>query len=104
MYLLNLPVDFRSRRFAFRGRSGEPPRRCAPVGFPLPRPPAGVFAPSTPINRVPKSTIGFNIANKILKPAQTIGPATLLPSNLNDTFLLQLNLTLFINNDFFTLG
>jgi hypothetical protein len=43
--VLNLSVDFRSRRFAFRGRSGEPP--------------AGVFAPSDPINRVPKSTIAL---------------------------------------------
>ena len=44
--VLNLVVDFRSRRFAFRGRSGEPPRRYAPVGSPQPRTPAGVFVPS----------------------------------------------------------
>ena len=31
-------------RFAFRGRCGEPPRRYAPVGSPLLRIPAGVFA------------------------------------------------------------
>jgi hypothetical protein len=50
--LLKLPVDFRSRRFAFRGRFGEPPRRKAPAGSPLNRTPTGVFAPSAPINRV----------------------------------------------------
>jgi len=48
--MLMVTVDFRSRRFAFRGRAGEPPRRCAPAGSPLPRTPAGVFAPSAPIN------------------------------------------------------
>ena len=47
-----MSVDFRSRRFAFRGRAGEPPRRFAPAGSPQPRTPAGVFAPSAPINRV----------------------------------------------------
>jgi hypothetical protein len=40
--VLNLAVDFRYRRYAFRGRAGEPPRRYAPVGSPQPRTPAGV--------------------------------------------------------------
>jgi hypothetical protein len=35
--VLNLSVDFRSRRFAFRGRPGEPPRRFTPAGSPLTR-------------------------------------------------------------------
>ena len=30
--LLNKAVDFRSRRFAFRGAGAEPPRRFAPAG------------------------------------------------------------------------
>jgi hypothetical protein len=30
--LLNAAVDFRSRRFAFRGAGAEPPRRFAPAG------------------------------------------------------------------------
>jgi hypothetical protein len=30
--LLNKVVDFRSRRFAFRGAGAEPPRRFAPAG------------------------------------------------------------------------
>ncbi|MGZ4159590.1 MAG: hypothetical protein ACXVNF_02160, partial [Neobacillus sp.] len=34
--LLNLVVDLRSRRFAFRGRSGEPPRRKRLRGLPCP--------------------------------------------------------------------
>jgi hypothetical protein len=37
MAVLNLTVDFRSRRFAFRGRPGEPPRRFTPAGSPLTR-------------------------------------------------------------------
>ena len=32
MALLNLAVDFRSRRFAFRGAGAEPPRRFTPAG------------------------------------------------------------------------
>ena len=48
--VLYLSVDFRSGHFAFRGRAVEPPRRFAPAGSPLPRTPAGVFVPSTPIN------------------------------------------------------
>jgi hypothetical protein len=32
MALLNKAVDFRSRRFAFRGAGAEPPRRLAPAG------------------------------------------------------------------------
>jgi hypothetical protein len=47
---LDMSVDWRSRHFAFRGRAGEPPRRFAPAGSPLPRTPAGVFVPSAPIN------------------------------------------------------
>ena len=62
--VLNLSVDFRSRHFAFRGRAGDPPRRFAPAGSPLPRTPAGVFVPSTPINRVQKSILTFNTAIK----------------------------------------
>ncbi len=54
MAVLNLSVDFRSRHFAFRGRAGKPPRRFAPAGSPLPHTPAGVFVPSTSINRVLK--------------------------------------------------
>ncbi len=64
MAVLNLSVDFRSRYFAFRGRAGEPPRRFAPAGSHLPRTPAGVFVPSTPINRVPKSTLTVNTSIK----------------------------------------
>ena len=60
-----LGCDLHSRHFAFRGRAGEPPRRFAPAGSPLPRTPAGVFVPSVQINRVPKSTITFNTAKKI---------------------------------------
>ncbi|WP_335427481.1 hypothetical protein, partial [Bacillus sp. JJ1609] len=37
MSLLNKAVDFRSRRFAFRGACGEPPRRFAPAGSHLSR-------------------------------------------------------------------
>jgi hypothetical protein len=35
--VLKEAVDFRSRRFAFRGRLGEPPRRFTPAGSPLTR-------------------------------------------------------------------
>ena len=59
-----MSVDLRSRHFAFRGRSVEPPRHFAPVGSPQPRPPAGVFVPSAPINSVPKSTMCYNGAFK----------------------------------------
>jgi hypothetical protein len=45
-------IDWRSRHFAFRGRAGKPPRRCAPAGSPQPRTPAGVFVPSAPIKSV----------------------------------------------------
>jgi hypothetical protein len=37
-----LPVDFRSRHFAFRGLAREPPRSFLPVGSHLARNPAGV--------------------------------------------------------------
>ena len=41
----------RSRRFAFRGAGGEPPRRRWRLrGLTCPSDPAGVFAPSAPIN------------------------------------------------------
>jgi hypothetical protein len=49
--VLNLAVDFRSRRFAFRGASAEPPRRKLLRGLTCPADPAGVCAPSTAINR-----------------------------------------------------
>ena len=52
-----MAVDFRSRRFAFRGAGGEPPRRRWRLrGLTCPANPAGVYAPSTPINRsyIPK--------------------------------------------------
>lgn len=43
--------DFRSRRFAFRGAGGEPPRRWERLwGLTCPANPPGVFAPSAPIN------------------------------------------------------
>jgi len=48
-------VDFRSRRFAFRGAGAEPPRRRWRLrGLTCPADPAGVYAPSTPINRASK--------------------------------------------------
>ena len=56
----NMSVDWRSRHFAFRGRAGEPPRRFASAGSPLPRTPAGVFVPSAPINRVFNKDLQFN--------------------------------------------
>ena len=60
--VLNLAVDCSERHFAFRGRSGEPPRRFAPEGSPLPRSPAGVFVSSAPIDMVTKLTLPFNKA------------------------------------------
>ena len=36
--LYNLPVDFRSRRFAFRGAGGEPPDMNETVKAPTPHP------------------------------------------------------------------
>ncbi|WP_230128904.1 hypothetical protein [Bacillus sp. CECT 9360] len=50
--LLMGSVDFRSRRFAFRGAGGEPPRRMLLRGLTCPAAPAGVYAPSSPINRL----------------------------------------------------
>jgi hypothetical protein len=57
-------VDWRSRHFAFRGRAGEPPRRFAPAGSPLPRTPAGVFVPSAPINKCFLYSISALLINK----------------------------------------
>jgi hypothetical protein len=53
----NEAVDFRSRRFAFRGAGGEPPRRKLLRGLTCPADPAGVCAPSTPINRAFKLNV-----------------------------------------------
>jgi hypothetical protein len=39
--VLNLAVDFRSMRFAFRGAGGEPPRRKLLRGLTCPADPAG---------------------------------------------------------------
>jgi len=50
--LCYVSVAFRSRRFAFRGVPVSLLGAEAPVGSLLPRTPAVVFAPSTPINRV----------------------------------------------------
>ncbi len=56
-------VDFRSRRFAFRGAGGEPPhRRWRLRGLTCPAEPAGVYAPSTPINRTYKLNVELNIS------------------------------------------
>jgi hypothetical protein len=62
-----LSVDFRSMRFAFRGRSGEPPRRYAPAGSPLPRNPAGVSRIPLQSTECEKSTFSFNTDIQIKK-------------------------------------
>jgi hypothetical protein len=65
--VLNLPVDLRSRSFAFRGRFGEPPRRLSACGVsPVPSSRRSL-APSAPINIVRKSTMTFNTAYKLKK-------------------------------------
>ena len=59
----NGAVDFRSRSFAFRGAGGEPPRRRWRLrGLTCPSDPAGVYAPSTPINRIPQLSVELTIS------------------------------------------
>jgi hypothetical protein len=62
MAVLNLPVDLRSRSFAFRGRFGEPPRRLEMSGVSPAPSSRRSLAPSAPINIVSKSTMTFNTA------------------------------------------
>jgi hypothetical protein len=83
---LNKAVDFRSRRFAFRGAGGEPPRRFAPAGSHLSSCARRSLRAFHYNQQVLKTTLGYNRAKLLnafifIKPIQKKNPGS--PESLN---------------------